>query len=36
MHYLHQPASSPYRASGPIYVRRRQTRRILAPGLVPA
>jgi hypothetical protein len=35
LHYLHQPADTPYRASGPIYVRRGQTRRVLAPGLVP-
>lgn len=35
LHYLHHPVSSPYRASGPIYVRRGQTRRVLAPGVVP-
>lgn len=35
LHYLHHPVSSPYRASGPIYVRRGQTRRVLAPGQVP-
>lgn len=35
LHYLHHPVNSPYRASGPIYVRRGQTRRVLAPGLVP-
>ena len=33
--YLHQPAHSPYRASGPIYVRRGAPRRVLAPGEVP-
>ncbi|MGZ5267977.1 MAG: DUF1203 domain-containing protein, partial [Caldimonas sp.] len=33
--YLHQPAASPYRASGPIYVRRGATRRTLPPGQVP-
>ena len=33
--YEHQPAASPYRASGPIYVRRAATRRTLAPGEVP-
>ncbi|HET6545145.1 MAG TPA: DUF1203 domain-containing protein [Rhodanobacteraceae bacterium] len=35
LHYLHHSVSSPYRASGPIYVRRGQTRRVLGPGLVP-
>jgi hypothetical protein len=34
--YLHQPASSPYRASGPIYVRREAIQRVLEPGEVPA
>ena len=33
--YEHQPADSPYRASGPIYVRRGSTRATLAPGAVP-
>jgi hypothetical protein len=33
--YLHQPAASPYRASGPIFVRRGVKRRTLAPGEVP-
>jgi hypothetical protein len=33
--YLHQPALSPYRASGPIYVRRHARQRRLAPGEVP-
>jgi hypothetical protein len=35
LHHLHHPVGSPYRASGPIYIRRGQTRRVLAPGLVP-
>ncbi len=34
--YLHQPADSPYRASGPIFVRRGATRRRLQPGVVPS
>lgn len=33
--YNHQPGRSPYRASGPIYVRRGATRRVLEPGEVP-
>lgn len=33
--YWHQPAASPYRASGPIYVRRGATRRTLPVGEVP-
>jgi len=33
--YLHQPATSPYRASGPIFVRRGVKRRQLAAGEVP-
>ena len=33
--YLHQPAASPCRASGPIYVRRGAKRRTLAIGEVP-
>lgn len=33
--YAHQPVDSPYRASGPIYVRRGATQRTLAPGEVP-
>lgn len=33
--YEHQPARSPYRAGGPIYVRRDATRRILEPGEMP-
>lgn len=35
LHYLHHPVGSPYRASGPIYIRRGQARRVLAPGVVP-
>ena len=33
--FEHQPAASPYRASGPIYVRRSSRRRQLAPGEIP-
>ena len=33
--HLHQPALSPYRASGPIFVRRGATRRALPAGQVP-
>jgi hypothetical protein len=33
--YEHQPAHSPYRASGPVFVRRDACRRVLAPGEVP-
>ena len=33
--YLHQPAASPYRASGPIYVRRGAVQRRLPAGVVP-
>lgn len=33
--YEHQPAASPYRASGPIFVRRGAVRRVLPPGVVP-
>lgn len=33
--YLHQPAASPYRASGPIFVRRVAQQRRLAPGELP-
>ena len=35
LHYRHHSVGSPYRASGPIYVRRGQTKRVLIPGLVP-
>lgn len=31
----HQPAGSPYRASGPIFVRRDASQAVLAPGIVP-
>ncbi|WP_372017883.1 DUF1203 domain-containing protein [Pseudoxanthomonas sp. 10H] len=33
--YGHQPALSPYRACGPVFVRRDARRRVLAPGDVP-
>lgn len=33
--YAHQPANSPYKASGPIYVRRRVQQRILETGEIP-
>ena len=33
--FEHQPGASPYRASGPIFVRRGARRRALAPGVVP-
>ena len=33
--FMHQPAASPYRASGPIFVRRGARRRTLAVGEVP-
>lgn len=33
--YLHQPAPSPYRASGPIFVRRGVARRRFPAGVVP-
>lgn len=33
--FQHQAAASPYRASGPIYVRRCASGRVLAPGEVP-
>lgn len=35
LHYTHHSADSPYRASGPIYIRRGKARRVLAPGVVP-
>lgn len=35
-HFTHQPGSGPYRASGPIYVRREAEPMKLAPGDVPA
>jgi Protein of unknown function (DUF1203) len=34
--YLHQPAASPYRSSGPIFVRRGVQQRRLAAGFVPS
>lgn len=34
--YVHQPGASPYRASGPIFVRRHATRRTLAVNEMPA
>lgn len=33
--YEHQPAASPYRASGPIFVRRGASRAVLPQGVVP-
>ena len=33
--YIHQPADSPYRASGPIYIRRNATARSIAVGEIP-
>lgn len=33
--FQHQAATSPYRASGPIFVRRGAIRRLLPPGIVP-
>lgn len=33
--FVHQPASSPYRASGPIFVRNGSKKRSLGPGEVP-
>lgn len=35
LHYLHQPADTPYRAAGPIYVRRHVQTAVAAPDLVP-
>ena len=34
--FVHQPATSPYHASGPIFVRRDARQRMLAPGEVPS
>jgi hypothetical protein len=34
--YVHQPALSPYKASGPIYVRKGAKQRTLAVGEIPA
>ena len=36
LHWQHVPGDSPYRASGPIFVRRRSRQPALAPGEVPA
>jgi uncharacterized protein DUF1203 len=33
--YVHQPEDSPYRASGPIFVRKGALQRVMEPGLVP-
>jgi len=33
--YLHQPAASPYRSSGPIFVRRNASQKALAAGEIP-
>jgi len=33
--YVHQPEDSPYRASGPIFVRKGAEQRVLEPGVVP-
>ena len=33
--YEHQPANSPYKASGPIFVRRHALQRLLEPGEIP-
>src|SRR5579862_6726161 len=33
--YLHQPADSPYRASGPIFVRRGARQATIEPGVIP-
>jgi hypothetical protein len=33
--YAHQPENSPYRASGPIFVRQRAEQRVMPPGVVP-
>ncbi|MGJ4729705.1 DUF1203 domain-containing protein [Luteimonas sp. SDU101] len=35
LHWEHVPGATPYRASGPIFVRRHARRRVLAPGEVP-
>lgn len=34
--YVHQPAASPYRASGPIFVRRGARQAVLPAGVVPS
>jgi hypothetical protein len=33
--YEHQPANSPYRASGPIFVRRGAQQALIEPGIIP-
>jgi hypothetical protein len=33
--YEHQPAQSPYRSSGPIFVRKHAMRKMLVPGVIP-
>jgi len=33
--YVHQPEDSPYRASGPIFVRKGALQRVMEPGVVP-
>ncbi len=35
LNYAHHLVPSPYRASGPIYVRRGQAKQVLAPGVIP-
>ena len=35
LHWQHVPDDTPYRASGPIFVRRQSRRRVLPPGEVP-
>ena len=34
--YTHQPAASPYRASGPIFVRKSARQAVVEPGVLPA
>jgi hypothetical protein len=34
--YTHQPAASPYRASGPIFVRKGARQAVVEPGVLPA
>jgi hypothetical protein len=33
--YMHQPAASPYRASGPIFVRKAASQASIEPGVIP-
>src|SRR5258708_2606677 len=35
LNYMHQPTASPYRATGPIFVRERAVQATLAPGEIP-